>query len=487
MDKDLPLIKITTSQLRLGLFVPLLMILSLAFENKMALHITTAIFGTVAFLAYKVIRSINPQGWHYTDITFIFLLFVSLDVLSIAFMALFGLQYGEPIFSLSRDLNLLSKTVLAYAIFIGVFILASSLVIRGKVPEPSLTPLYTSHIWVLIAISLITSKFVFDYFILGRSLITWGAVLEQPRPFLVGGQLYRILSLANSSAVVFLIGIWISRTKTLYQARLRLLFLAIFYLAISFAFTTERGHVLYVLIGSAVFCEGLRWKGRFVSGKVVIWFIVSLMTANAITNLLEFYIYAKYIPDIANLPMSRFFTFHPNPIFVGGEIIRWVDEGIVAIWNGQIYLDAIRVLVPAQFLGERVVDMSKWFVFLFNPIAAERGAGMGFSSVGEGYLNFGMPGVAVEGFILGLLAGLIRWLRYTRKLGTIRLFLYASTVGLSIGFYRFGVQYILDSLVLKVLVTVGLLTVAKIMLGAGRPGLIVRRTQHVNPETNLEE
>jgi hypothetical protein len=82
-----------------------------------------------------------------------------------------------------------------------------------------------------------------------------------------------------------------------------------------------------------------------------------------------------------------------------------------------------------------VAQPSRWLVWEVSPEWATAGGGLGFSSVAEGYLNFGWAGVVVTQWVLGF--GLVlAWLLAERKESRVGLALLASCLAAVIFFVR---------------------------------------------------
>jgi oligosaccharide repeat unit polymerase len=67
------------------------------------------------------------------------------------------------------------------------------------------------------------------------------------------------------------------------------------------------------------------------------------------------------------------------------------------------YLDAITATLPQFIVRDRPATPSAWIVKLTSPEYAALGGGFAFSSVGEAYLNFGIPGIIIVFLIVGAL------------------------------------------------------------------------------------
>ncbi|RLB03551.1 MAG: hypothetical protein DRG83_06845 [Deltaproteobacteria bacterium] len=437
------------------------------------LVITTLILTATIILAYKVIFRVFLPRPAYTDIAFWVLFFISIDTLSLAVLALLDLPYWERVFPHLRDTALFSKTLLCYALFTGSFVLAASVTPGRGASFPHQSRLYSPQIWLLIALALTVMKAFINHFVLGIPLIRWGFEPVEIKSYATNlslAQMVRIFSLLQGKVIIFAVATWIIRAPSLMRARMRLIVLLPIALALLFGFTTERGQILAIAIATVVFADLVRWKGRFLTKKLIIISVILLFIANGVTNLLEGYIVAGRLPNISEWPLVRFFSFHPHPIYVGGTVISWVDTQRVDKLYGSSYIDALKGLIPSQVWGSKLPTLDRWFIHLFNPVAAELGQGMGLSPVGEGYLNFGVPGVFFEGVLLGLVVCFIRkLLLYMQWPKAFKPFLYAGILpSAAIGIYRFGFYYIIDTLLLYIIGMVVLMIVVSMLLGVIR-------------------
>jgi len=74
---------------------------------------------------------------------------------------------------------------------------------------------------------------------------------------------------------------------------------------------------------------------------------------------------------------------------------------------GYTYISNFSLLFPKVILPIRSEGIANWFVEVFYPDIFKKGGGWGFSVVAEGYINFGVLGILLNGVLLGLLANLL--------------------------------------------------------------------------------
>lgn len=96
---------------------------------------------------------------------------------------------------------------------------------------------------------------------------------------------------------------------------------------------------------------------------------------------------------------------------------------------GQSYVNAIGAPIPylARFFVKYGVEINDWFLSTQHPDVFASGAGLGFSPVTEGYLNFGYIGVALHMFIYGWAASKV-YAAYVKHQNILTLFLLAGTL-----------------------------------------------------------
>lgn len=74
--------------------------------------------------------------------------------------------------------------------------------------------------------------------------------------------------------------------------------------------------------------------------------------------------------------------------------------------EGVTYVDAIKLQIPRQFVGEKPLGLTAWWVRYLDWVAANAGAGFAFGAFTEGYLNFGPAGAVAQIVALTLCLGL---------------------------------------------------------------------------------
>jgi len=151
-----------------------------------------------------------------------------------------------------------------------------------------------------------------------------------------------------------------------------------------------------------------RWRIRF-SRKQLLLLVFLVLPLLAYWKLIYGYIiesYAGYDPvlqlqryapniSLSNLEASSSFTI----------LVDYLSRGNCPYWLGSSYIEIPLSLTLPRFLSEtRVLTLAENYISTVAPQVFERGGGMGFSSVAESWLNFGVWGPAVLGTIWGTLA-----------------------------------------------------------------------------------
>jgi hypothetical protein len=85
-------------------------------------------------------------------------------------------------------------------------------------------------------------------------------------------------------------------------------------------------------------------------------------------------------------------------------------------WLGQSYLNIPLVMFPKLVFRDRPLTPAEWYVAQIDPAFAVSGGGLGFVTVAEGYLNFGLMGAFIHMFIVSFVLGLIYY-RFIRGVG----------------------------------------------------------------------
>jgi hypothetical protein len=90
------------------------------------------------------------------------------------------------------------------------------------------------------------------------------------------------------------------------------------------------------------------------------------------------------------------------------ETVRYIDNG-ADLEYGATIAEALGVLIPLVLFPDRPLAPSQAFVARYDPWVARAGGGFSFSLLAEGYLNFGLAGALLVGFIVMIC---IRWLSW---------------------------------------------------------------------------
>ncbi|MCR4403015.1 MAG: oligosaccharide repeat unit polymerase [Firmicutes bacterium] len=109
-----------------------------------------------------------------------------------------------------------------------------------------------------------------------------------------------------------------------------------------------------------------------------------------------------------------------------GYAFRILDDVIEHVpqdypfWLGRSYIEILFQQIPLKVLGNvRPLSPTEWYVSTLYPDVYARGGGYAFFTVAEGYLNFGLIGVVLHMFVLGLLLGFARRYLLRSELGAV--------------------------------------------------------------------
>lgn len=102
---------------------------------------------------------------------------------------------------------------------------------------------------------------------------------------------------------------------------------------------------------------------------------------------------------------------------------------------GSTYLYNLTNLFPKAILPIRYEGIAIWFVSVFYPETYAKGGGYGFNIVAEGFINFGVPGIAITGFMIGIIANSLWNFLCINNTNPLKLTLYAMLLTI---FFIFG-------------------------------------------------
>jgi hypothetical protein len=68
-------------------------------------------------------------------------------------------------------------------------------------------------------------------------------------------------------------------------------------------------------------------------------------------------------------------------------------------YPGESWVNAFLILIPKPIYRDRPTALSQRYVMWASPSFAREGGGYAFNATGEGFVNFGMPGAAIEVFV----------------------------------------------------------------------------------------
>jgi hypothetical protein len=329
--------------------------------------------------------------------------------------------------------------------------------------------------WIVIAVFLFLSHFSIDYFRGVNHIFRWsvGGSAEIARQYsLVAGSLSRQLlgklQIILNIAVMIAFGVFISRANNLRDARIKLIGIMIVFFVYMFAITTERGWTLMIGIGAGAYADIIRWEGRLLSWRLILFGIFIGMIINVVTSIIESFLLSGYIGSFVNWPLVRFVCLDVSPVQITGNIVSWIDEGFLSLRLGQTYVDALKSIIPSQFHAAPLLSLSRWFIWEYNPTAAQLGHGLGFSAIAEGYLNGGILGVLVHGLLIGALCSGIRFFKTSCKFKNYGPFLYCANIAWVYRVYQLDSGSIIKHFQWYSIITVLLLWIGVIFLKVAR-------------------
>ena len=424
------------------------------FYNKIDFPLVIAIplYILIMFFAFHSISTFRKnQRVNFSDMGLLLLIVMSYDVVAISLSFLFSDNVVSRIYPISKNSELLVRTVLLF----GMFMIAISLIYSlrsfhrdASVSHNSIllrTEIIYFAILIMIAVSFL-KYVVLDIPISIRGSEHGSAAYRLFYDSQFGTLLQQLLgktTILVTIAQICAVGVFVSKAKHVRSARYRLLFIVLIIFVIEYALTTDRASGLVIGSGGAAYSELFRWRGRLITKSVFILCCIGLIMMSIGTGIIDLLQYRGFQIAELNKTIDRYVMFHEFPFEVASTVVDWVDTGKVTQQFGSTYFDALRSILPSQFYDEPVISSSNWFIQIFRPHSAAEGKAMGFSPVAEGYLNWKLLGVALEGVILGILLLFIKYFSYIKEIGII---LYSVNVSWWLGLYRFDVTYAVEHL-----------------------------------------
>jgi hypothetical protein len=146
--------------------------------------------------------------------------------------------------------------------------------------------------------------------------------------------------------------------------------------------TSERD---FIFVGFALLIQWQLLSRGARSGRLILAGIAGVVLASVLATLRE------------NLEFSVTQTLNMGSIPFVDTFVMALVEGGEPLRHGSTYLDAVVGMLPTRSPDQ--VPLDQWLVSLYAPGSS---GGYGFSLSGEAYLNFGLVGIPVVFFLVGL-------------------------------------------------------------------------------------
>jgi oligosaccharide repeat unit polymerase len=232
------------------------------------------------------------------------------------------------------------------------------------------------------------------------------------------------------SVVIFIYFLVVKSTKPLMKLALIVLIFALF----NFYILGSKGGLVWFLIVASIL-ETLKFRGNLITIPVFILTILGGGVIFSLFNVVESFYYGngswRYM-----MHLFEYQTLENNV-----NIIHSVDTGGTELRLGSTYIDSLFKFLPSILRPYEITTLSNWYLDEFLPGKRAEGFGAGFGAIAEGYINFGVFGVAIEGVIIGFFASMMRIIRFSG--GLVGALIYASFVANGYKFFRVDIGSIM--------------------------------------------
>jgi hypothetical protein len=417
--------------------------------SKFAL--STAIYSITLIICLILIKKTKKRYFDFFDPGFLFLMFVSLSFLPLAIMVLRGKEVYEIFRYFNvQDLNLFSKTINAHTILIISFTAVYYLFAR-RIKETDYSrddKVWYSNIWIHIGVIFTIFGFITD------SLNPSGLIL------------YPLTLIQWISPMSLGIAVGVIACK--FDTRVKLfIFLIVF--GTSYMFFTNlvlrhgepgginRGGAFSLVLTAICYVNLTKWKGQLFRVRTFLILFVLGLTGLSLAEVFESIIlFGDPFTSLKTVLINISLAFEPMIFDNAGTVISWVDTGYADLREGDAYLHSLEGVIP---VGYKYQSLSEWYAWKRNPVYAETGGGYGFSAVAEGYLNFKFIGVALQGFILSILAVILRKFRNSKLLGVYYPFFYSPCILLVLVFNRKELKALFGAITLTIFSVVSIVII----------------------------
>jgi hypothetical protein len=220
---------------------------------------------------------------------------------------------------------------------------------------------------------------------------------------------------------------------------------------------TRGGLVNFIIVASLL--DTYKYQGNFINKKLAILIFLGGAFLYSLINFIESYIYGD-----GNI----WFLLHVYEYQVfenTAKIFNSVSQNSLTLFDGKSFVNAFLGLIPYQLRPIEIVPLHIWYLENYIPEMAGTGYGAAFSAIAEGYMNFKNWGVLLIGITFGLIASILKIIRY--KFGFIGGLIYASSVPLGYKMFRTDLRSIMFQIelgIIIVIVTVILIWMIRILL-----------------------
>lgn len=242
------------------------------------------------------------------------------------------------------------------------------------------------------------------------SYLRLGEVMKTEKHF--AGNVYLKLDIAYSVLIVAFVVIAVARVREGAHPPYLLLFLMTIYFVLSFLIGGERGIVVrlvlsYVLIHITFYPHVKR-------AYLFCGILVLIMLSTAMGMYKNYLLTGEQTGVAGRVAGEMGFSMDTVALLLLGSefqtpsanlalLSREIPERI-SFWWGRSTLTEIVAVFYVGFLSDRDVlpSTASWFTREFFPDFYEAGGGQGFTLVGQGYLDFGVVGVIVLFWVIGM-------------------------------------------------------------------------------------
>ena len=407
------------------------------------ISIVAALFTVGTYLSFKMLRDIPRIGADFFDPGILFVVFVFLTLGPVAITtALLVPIRGFEASALSLLLAKVTWLHLTLLLPFSFTYYALARLVPPTISQYRNPAIWTSSAWIWLALALTIISFSVEG---SLGLLNTRGVGDSndislhftQSTGLLEGQALLHLRRMRGLAIAIAVGVFSARAPSIRIAQFRLLIVTGILGVIYFSVFASRGFLFSTALGAAAYADVVRWRGQFLNWKTFAIGIVAATALLQILTVLEALLLQGIIPSL--LDLAQVFILDFGIIENSAYVVDWVDRGIAPMQHGKSYLTAFLSIFPTQMRGQ-LVFLPDWFAATLSQQHGfdyvGMGVGFGFSGVAEGYINWGSPGVVVQGIVLGALGFLIRITKITQRLRLFTPFLFSATVMLSYVLFR---------------------------------------------------